>query len=125
MSWRPTASIATLEVRAAMLRATREYFAATRALEVETPAVSAATVTDVHIASVEATASGRRRFLQTSPEYAMKRLLAAYPRFAWLNPQPQDRWEFTPSIRIARELLDDRMFPLTLAGLDGAMRSLR
>jgi lysyl-tRNA synthetase class 2 len=77
MSWRPTASIATLEVRAAMLRATREYFAATRALEVETPALSAATVTDVHIASVEATASGRRGFLQTSPEYPMKRLLAA------------------------------------------------
>ena len=65
MSWRPTASIATLEVRAAMLRATREYFAATRALEVETPALSAAAVTDVHIASVEATPAGRRAFLHT------------------------------------------------------------
>jgi lysyl-tRNA synthetase class 2 len=77
MSWRPTASIATLEVRAAMLRATREYFAATRALEVETSALSGAAVTDVHIASIEATAYGRRGFLHTSPEYAMKRLLAA------------------------------------------------
>lgn len=77
MSWRPTASVATLEVRAAMLRAAREYFAATRALEVETPALSGAAVTDIHIASVEALASGQRRFLQTSPEYAMKRLLAA------------------------------------------------
>jgi len=55
----------------------------------------------------------------------MKRLLAAYPRHAWLNPEPQQRWEFTPSIRIARELLEDRMFPLTLAGLDRAMRSLQ
>ena len=60
-----------------MLRAAREYFAATRALEVETPALSAAAVTDVHIASVEAIANGRRGFLHTSPEYAMKRLLAA------------------------------------------------
>ena len=55
----------------------------------------------------------------------MKRLLAAYPRHAWLNPEPQDRWEFAPSIRIARELLEDRMFPLTLEGLDRAMRSLQ
>ncbi len=55
----------------------------------------------------------------------MKRLLAAYPRHAWLNPEPQDRWEFTPSIRIARELIEDRMFPLTLAGLERAMRSLQ
>ncbi|HEX9706242.1 MAG TPA: VWA domain-containing protein, partial [Steroidobacteraceae bacterium] len=45
----------------------------------------------------------------------MKRLLASYPRHAWLNPEPQDRWEFTPSIRITRELFEDRMYPLTLA----------
>jgi uncharacterized protein len=55
----------------------------------------------------------------------MKRLLASYPRHAWLNPEPQDRWEFTPSIRITRELFEDRMYPLTLAGLDRAMRSLQ
>ena len=55
----------------------------------------------------------------------MKRLLASYPRHAWLNPEPKDRWEFTPSIRITRELVEDRMFPLTLAGLDRAMRSLQ
>jgi uncharacterized protein with von Willebrand factor type A (vWA) domain len=55
----------------------------------------------------------------------MKRLLATYPRHAWLNPEPPDRWEFTPSIRITRELVEDRMFPLTLAGLDRAMRSLQ
>jgi len=75
--WQPTASIATLEVRAKMLRAAREYFTATRALEVETPTLSAAAVTDVHLASIESTALRRRRFLHTSPEYAMKRLLAA------------------------------------------------
>lgn len=75
--WQPTASIATLEVRARMLRAAREYFIATRALEVETPTLSAAAVTDVHLASVECSVLRQRRFLHTSPEYAMKRLLAA------------------------------------------------
>ncbi len=75
--WTPTASIATLERRASMLRAAREYFIATRALEVDTPTLSAAAVTDIHLASIEARASGQRRFLHTSPEYAMKRLLAA------------------------------------------------
>lgn len=77
MSWKPTASIAILELRARMLRAAREYFAATRALEVETPLLSAAAVSDVHLASVTARANDQPRFLQTSPEYAMKRLLAA------------------------------------------------
>ncbi len=75
--WRPTASIATLEVRARLLRAIREYFAATRTLEVETPTLSAAAVTDVHLASVVAQVNGHTRYLHTSPEYAMKRLLAA------------------------------------------------
>lgn len=75
--WQPTASIATLETRASMLRAAREYFTATRALEVETPTLSASGVTDIHLASVGADACGQRRFLHTSPEYPMKRLLAA------------------------------------------------
>jgi uncharacterized protein with von Willebrand factor type A (vWA) domain len=55
----------------------------------------------------------------------MKRLLASYPRHVWLNPEPRDRWDYTPSVRITRELVEDRMFPLTLAGLDRAMRSLQ
>jgi uncharacterized protein with von Willebrand factor type A (vWA) domain len=55
----------------------------------------------------------------------MKRLLASYPRHAWLNPEPRDRWDYTPSVRITRELFEDRMFPLTLEGLDRAMRSLQ
>jgi elongation factor P--(R)-beta-lysine ligase len=75
--WKPTASIATLEVRASMLRAARDYFAATRTLEVETPTLSRSAVTDVHIASVAALPCGERHYLHTSPEYAMKRLLAA------------------------------------------------
>lgn len=83
MSWRPTASIATLEMRAQMLRAARDYFAATRATEVETPTLSAAAVTDLHLASVAARVSGQARYLHTSPEYAMKRLLAAGSGDIW------------------------------------------
>ena len=55
----------------------------------------------------------------------MKRLLASYPRHVWLNPEPRDRWDYTPSVCITRGLFEDRMFPLTLAGLDAAMRSLQ
>ncbi|MBP6513584.1 MAG: VWA domain-containing protein [Steroidobacteraceae bacterium] len=55
----------------------------------------------------------------------MQRLTAAFPRHAWINPEPVDRWGWTPSVRITRELVEDRMFPLTLEGLDRAMRSLQ
>jgi len=55
----------------------------------------------------------------------MKRLLASYPHHVWLNPEPTERWDWTPSVKITRELFEDRMFPLTLAGLDQAMRSLQ
>jgi lysyl-tRNA synthetase class 2 len=75
--WRPTARLNVLEKRARMLRAARDYFAATRTLEVETPALSSAAVTDVHLASVQAQVCGKPAYLHTSPEYAMKRLLAA------------------------------------------------
>jgi lysyl-tRNA synthetase class 2 len=75
--WRPTARFNTLERRARMLRAARDYFAATRTLEVETPTLSAAAVSDVQLASMTAQVCGKPGFLHTSPEYAMKRLLAA------------------------------------------------
>jgi len=54
----------------------------------------------------------------------LRRLLARWPHHAWLNPEPEDRWDWTPSVKITRELLDERMYPLTLAGLDRAMRAL-
>jgi lysyl-tRNA synthetase class 2 len=76
-TWRPIASLGTLELRARMLRVAREYFAATKTLEVETPSLSGAAVTDVHLTSVGASVCSRPHFLQTSPEYAMKRLLAS------------------------------------------------
>ena len=55
----------------------------------------------------------------------MKRLIDAYPRIVWLNPEADQRWEYTPSIQVAQELIGkDRMFSLTLSGLDKAMRRL-
>lgn len=53
------------------------------------------------------------------------RLLAAYPHAVWLNPEPEGRWPFTESIRITRELMEDRMFPLTPEGLDRSIKSLQ
>ena len=54
----------------------------------------------------------------------MGRVLAHYPHAVWLNPEPGRRWESTPSIEILRRLMDGRMFPLTLEGLDRAVRAL-
>jgi len=76
-SWQPGATFTTLERRAAMLRSARQYFSVTRALEVETPTLSRNAVSDVHLSSVHATVCGRPTWLHTSPEYPMKRLLAA------------------------------------------------
>jgi len=55
----------------------------------------------------------------------MTRIAAHFPRLVWLNPEPVDRWAWTMSIEITRELVDGRMFPLTLDGLDRAMRELK
>jgi len=55
----------------------------------------------------------------------LQRISAHFPRLVWLNPEPEARWESTPSIRLARELVAERMYPLTLAGLDGAIQELR
>jgi uncharacterized protein with von Willebrand factor type A (vWA) domain len=42
----------------------------------------------------------------------------------WLNPVAEREWDFTESIRMMRQLMGGRMFPLTLEGLDAAMRAL-
>jgi uncharacterized protein len=51
----------------------------------------------------------------------LQRLIRHYPKFAWINPQPQSRWRHTSSIEMTREILEGRMYPLTLAGLDEAI----
>lgn len=82
-SWHPTATIAALMQRATVIQTIRHFFAERGVLEVETPALSNATVTDPHLHSITAEfkAEGSQRtktlYLQTSPEFAMKRLLAA------------------------------------------------
>lgn len=55
----------------------------------------------------------------------MQRLLDAYPRAVWLNPASERYWQATPSIQVVRQLMADRMYPLTLEGLDLATRELR
>ncbi len=54
----------------------------------------------------------------------IKRLLNTYPKAIWLNPEPQHRWDYTPSVKLTRELMGDRMYPLTIAGLDEGMKAL-
>ncbi len=54
----------------------------------------------------------------------LARLTAAFPRFAWLNPEPEERWEQVASIGVARQLLEGRMYPLTPGGLERATRVL-
>ena len=55
----------------------------------------------------------------------MDRLLSTFKNAIWLNPEPVQRWEYTPSIGITQRIMNDRMFPLTLAGLDQGIRELQ
>ena len=77
--WQPSASLATLKIRARLLQRIRAFFQAREVLEVETPLLSSAAVTDPHIESyaIQDPQHGKPRYLHTSPEFAMKRLLAA------------------------------------------------
>ena len=54
----------------------------------------------------------------------MKRLLDVYAHAAWINPQPEERWNYYESIGIMRNIMEQRMYPLTLGGLESAMREL-
>lgn len=74
--WRPGASRHAVEARAKLLADVRSWFAQHEALEVETPVLSRAGNSDPNIQSMSVE-SPARRFLRTSPEYAMKRMLAA------------------------------------------------
>ena len=80
--WRPSSDVAVAARRATMLRRLRQYFDREQVMEVDTPALSSAAASDVQLESLEvsSTLSTKPLFLHTSPEFCMKRLLAAgYP----------------------------------------------
>ncbi|NIY84882.1 elongation factor P--(R)-beta-lysine ligase [Vibrio hepatarius] len=83
MNWQPTASIEQLRSRAKVIQTIRQFFANKNVLEVDTPAMSHATVTDIHLHTFQTEfvgpdyADGRKLYIMTSPEFHMKRLLAA------------------------------------------------
>jgi uncharacterized protein with von Willebrand factor type A (vWA) domain len=54
----------------------------------------------------------------------LRRVLDIYTHAVWLNPVPEQNWSWTPSIKIIRDIFENRMYPLTLEGLDEAMREL-
>jgi hypothetical protein len=54
----------------------------------------------------------------------MQRLLDTYGSAVWLNPEPEQRWDYTPSTGLLRDLMERRMFPLTIGGLERGMKEL-
>lgn len=77
MDWQPSASIEILQHRALLVAQIREFFNQRGYLEVETPTLSRFGITDVYLSNIKASFRGQPYCLQTSPEYHMKRLLAA------------------------------------------------
>lgn len=77
MTWQSSASLIAIQQRARVYRQIRAFFDVRECLEVDTPLLSPTTNTDVNIESIKALNLGQTRYLQTSPEFAMKRLLAA------------------------------------------------
>ncbi|NBX43955.1 MAG: VWA domain-containing protein [Gammaproteobacteria bacterium] len=62
---------------------------------------------------------------EESGEVWLKRVSAHFPHLIWLNPLPQARWDWTPSVGMTRSLVHEQMYPLSLEGLERAMRALR
>jgi len=81
MNWQPTATVETLQARAKCLSQIRQFFETADVMEVDVPVLATTGVTDLHIDCISVQVQGKRRektqYLQSSPEYYMKRLLAA------------------------------------------------
>ncbi len=75
--WRPGSGASNLRLRSILMSAVRDWFAASGAMEVETPVLSAAATSDPNLHSLHTKLGGQTFYLHTSPEYPMKRLLAA------------------------------------------------
>ncbi|MEX1222716.1 MAG: VWA domain-containing protein [Idiomarina sp.] len=54
----------------------------------------------------------------------MQRLLSQFPNAVWLNPQPQERWPYYASVGLIHQIMDQRMYPLTMAGISNAIQEL-
>jgi uncharacterized protein with von Willebrand factor type A (vWA) domain len=54
----------------------------------------------------------------------LQRLTHAFPKFAWINPEPLGVWQYRQSISVIQQLMSNRMYPLTLKGLEEAMRAM-
>lgn len=54
----------------------------------------------------------------------MKRMVGIYDKLVWLNPVPQEHWEYSASVELTRSLVEDNMFPLTIRGLEDSMAFL-
>ncbi len=54
----------------------------------------------------------------------LARFCRAFPKFVWLNPEPENLWPYRQSISIVKQLMNNRMFPLTIEGLERGMRLL-
>ena len=91
-----------------------------------TPATSSIFVGDASMSPYEIVQPGGsvEHWNEEAGELWMRRLVTTYAKAVWLNPVPERYWEGTPSIQLMRELMEGRMYPLTLEGLDRAMRRL-
>ena len=83
-------------------------------------------VGDATMSPYEITAAGGaiEHWNQEPGSVWLQRLIKAYPKFVWINPQPKGRWPHTASTLMIREMLEGRMYPLTLSGLDDAIDAL-
>ena len=54
----------------------------------------------------------------------INRMLKYFKKSVWINPEPEKNWNFTPSVKLTYDLMEGRMFPLTLDGLSGAIKEL-
>ena len=54
----------------------------------------------------------------------LQRMVNAWPKSVWLNPEPQASWQYRQSISIIRNIVQNKMFPVTVAGIEQAMRLL-
>ncbi len=83
-------------------------------------------VGDASMSAYEITHPGGsvEHFNEESGAVWLQRITHVYPAAVWLNPVPEAHWGYTQSVKLIKQLMSDRMYPLTLAGLDDAMREL-